>query len=140
MTVRRLLGCLGWLGLIVALALAVFGAVRRAVGAVVTAALPPSITPTHRTTPRRRAPSAALAAALTLCALIVFLPALRQAILSEATAFAFDVFDLNQSFSFSGQSNCQSSTAGSAAVDVNDHIFLRSVGAIGAKIEPPPCD
>jgi len=71
---------------------------------------------------------------------ITGLVAVRQAVLSELTEFANAVLALNQSFSFSGQSNCQSSTAGSAAVDKNDLIPLRSVGAIGSNIEQPPCD
>jgi hypothetical protein len=66
-----------------------------------------------------------------LWTVIVVLPAVRQAALSETTEFASAVLALNQSFSFSGQSNCRSGTAGSAAVDVNDHVFLRSVGAGG---------
>jgi hypothetical protein len=75
-------------------------------------------------------------AALTLCA-VLLLPALRQAFRTE---FANAVLGLNQSYSSSRQSDRQPSTAGSAAVDVNDHIFLRSVGALSADAEPPPCD
>jgi hypothetical protein len=71
---------------------------------------------------------------------ITGLVAVRQAVLSELTEFANAVLALNQSYSFSGQSNCQARTAGSAAVDVNDHIPLRGVGAIGSNIEQPPCD
>jgi hypothetical protein len=71
---------------------------------------------------------------------ITGLVAVRQAVLSELTEFANAVLALNQSYSFSGQSNTESITAGSAAVDFNDHIFLRSVGAVGSNIEQPPCD
>jgi hypothetical protein len=81
---------------------------------------------------------------------ITGLVAVRQAVLSELTEFANAVMALNQSFSFTGQSNCQAITAGSAAVDLTDgtvangtfsnFIPLRSVGAIGSLINQPPCD
>jgi hypothetical protein len=71
---------------------------------------------------------------------ITGLVAVRQAILSELTEFANAVLSLNQSYSFSGQSNCQSSTAGSQATDVNDSIPLHSTNATTNNAEQPPCD
>ena len=53
---------------------------------------------------------------------ITGLVAVRQAVISELTEFANALLSLNQSFSFSGQSNCKSSTAGSRAIDVCDSI------------------
>jgi hypothetical protein len=71
---------------------------------------------------------------------IVGLVAVRQAVISELTEFANAVLALNQSFSFSGQSNCESRTAGSAAVDVNDLIPAKSFGATGSNVNQIPCD
>lgn len=71
---------------------------------------------------------------------ITGLVAVRQAILSELTEFANAVLSLNQSYSFTGQSNCQSRTEGSQAVDVNDSIPLHSVRPIPNNAEQPPCD
>src|SRR5207302_7401892 len=48
---------------------------------------------------------------------ITGLVAVRQAIISELTEFANAVMALNQYFSFTGQSNCQSSTGGSSVTD-----------------------
>jgi hypothetical protein len=53
----------------------------------------------------------------------------RQAVISEVTGFANAVLGPNQSYSFSGQSNCQSRTAGAAGVDVNALIPAKSFGA-----------
>ena len=71
---------------------------------------------------------------------ITGLVAVRQAILSELTEFANAVMALNQSYSFTGQTNCQSSTAGSAATDSNNSIPLRSVLPIVADVTQSPCD
>jgi len=72
---------------------------------------------------------------------ITGLVAVRQAILSELTEFANAVLALNQSYSFTGQSNCQSSTAGSAATDSCDSIPLHSTpAACVTNAEQPPCD
>jgi Flp pilus assembly pilin Flp len=79
-------------------------------------------------------------ATILVLGIITGLVAVRQAVLSELTEFANAVLSLNQSFSFSGQSNCESSTAGSAAVDFNDSIPLRSTAAIVNNAEQPPCD
>ncbi|SRR5260370_41049257 len=71
---------------------------------------------------------------------IVGLVAVRQAIISELTEFANALMALNQSYSFSGQTNCESSTAGSAFVDHNDSIPAVSVPAIPSVNDQSPCD
>ena len=59
----------------------------------------------------------------------------------ELTEFANAVMALNQSFSFSGQSNCQASTAGSQALDSSDVINEASTAAASAStITQSPCD
>jgi hypothetical protein len=60
---------------------------------------------------------------------ITGLVSVRQAVIAELTDFANAVLALNQSYSFSGQTNCQASTAGSAFSDTVDSILVRSVGA-----------
>jgi hypothetical protein len=71
---------------------------------------------------------------------ITGLVAVRQAMISELTETAQSMMALNQSFSFSGQSNCQSSTAGSSASDITNTIHEFSVGASTALIDQSPCD
>jgi hypothetical protein len=68
------------------------------------------------------------------------LVALRQAMLSELIETAQALLALDQSFSFSGQSNCQSSTAGSSASDAPNTIREFSAGAGGAALSQSPCD
>src|SRR5215475_2932398 len=68
------------------------------------------------------------------------LVAVRQAVISELVETAQALLALNQSFSFSGQSNCESSTAGSAASDTNNTIGEGSVNATPAVISQTPCD
>jgi hypothetical protein len=60
---------------------------------------------------------------------ITGLVAVRQAVISELEEFANAVLALNQSYSFSGQTNCQASTAGSAFSDAVDSISIHSVAA-----------
>ncbi len=60
---------------------------------------------------------------------ITGLVAVRQAVISELEEFANAVLSLSQSFSFSGQTNCQSSTAGSAFKDFCDSVVIKSVAA-----------
>src|SRR5581483_3981660 len=71
---------------------------------------------------------------------ITGLVAVRQAVLSELTEFANAVLALNQSYSFTGQTNCQSSTSGSAATDSNNSIPLAAVAATAANVTQSPCD
>jgi D-alanyl-lipoteichoic acid acyltransferase DltB (MBOAT superfamily) len=66
--------------------------------------------------------------------------AVRQALLSELIETAQAILALNQSFSFSGQSNCESSTAGSSGSDTTNTISDVSVGASTAAINQNPCD
>jgi hypothetical protein len=49
---------------------------------------------------------------------ITGLVAVRQAILSELQDMAQAIMSLDQGYSFTGQSNCESSTAGSSFTDV----------------------
>jgi hypothetical protein len=71
---------------------------------------------------------------------ITGLVAVRQALISELTETAQALLALNQSFSFSGQSNCESSTAGSSASDTTNTIGEASVAASTASISQSPCD
>jgi hypothetical protein len=80
-------------------------------------------------------------ATILVLGIITGLVAVRQAVISELTEFANAVLALNQSYSFSGQSNCQSSTAGSQATDSSDKIPAASVSAdFNAAINQSPCD
>jgi hypothetical protein len=71
---------------------------------------------------------------------ITGLVAVRQAVLAELTDFANAVLALNQSYSFSGQSNCQSSTAGSSITDTPDSIPLHSTPATHSSAVQTACD
>src|SRR5262249_42617914 len=69
------------------------------------------------------------------------LVALRQAVISEAVETANAIMSLNQSFSFSGQSTCESSTAGSAASDSScGRITEGSTAAVACPVDQSPCD
>src|SRR5579872_6217238 len=72
--------------------------------------------------------------------MITGLVALRQAVISELTETAQALMALNQSYSFSGQVNCESSTAGSSASDTTNTIAETSVVASTAAINQTPCD
>jgi hypothetical protein len=72
--------------------------------------------------------------------IITGLIALRQALISELTEMAQSLMALNQSFSFSAQSNCESSTAGSSAGDTTNTIFEGSTFPGTANISQTPCD
>jgi len=78
--------------------------------------------------------------AILVLGIISGLVAVRQAVISELVETAQALLALNQSFSFSGQSNCESSTAGSAASDTNNTIGEASVNATPAVISQTPCD
>jgi hypothetical protein len=72
---------------------------------------------------------------------ITGLVAVRQAVISELVEFANAVMSLNQSYSFSGQSNCESSTAGSQYIDSTQAIL--DVGTLAASpgtVQQDPCD
>src|SRR3954451_22299654 len=71
---------------------------------------------------------------------ITGLVAVRQAVISELTEFASAVMALNQSYSFTGQTNCQSTTAGSAAQDLSNTINESSIQPINSVATQLPCD
>src|SRR5713101_8207791 len=60
---------------------------------------------------------------------ITGLVAVRQAVIAEHNDFANALVALNQSYSFSGHSNCESSTAGSQFTDLPDSIMTASTAA-----------
>jgi hypothetical protein len=66
--------------------------------------------------------------------------AIRQALLSELIETAQGILSLNQSFSFSGQFNCESSTAGASGSDTTNTIFDVSAFSSTANINQNPCD
>jgi hypothetical protein len=72
---------------------------------------------------------------------ITGLVAVRQAVISELVEFANAVMSLNQSYSFSGQSNCESSTAGSQYIDSTQAILDvgQSATSVGT-VQQDPCD
>ncbi len=72
--------------------------------------------------------------------IITGLVAVRQAVIVELTEVAQAIMALNQSYSFSGQSNCESSTAGSAATDTCGSITEGSVAAVPCTINQNACD
>jgi hypothetical protein len=79
-------------------------------------------------------------ATILVLGVITGLVAVRQAVISELTEFAQAVMALNQSFSFSGQTNCESSTAGSSASDTTNAIAEGSSAASTAHVNQNPCD
>src|SRR3954470_2772202 len=80
-------------------------------------------------------------ATILVLGIITGLVAVRQAVISELTEFANAVMALSQSYSFAGQSNCLSSTAGSQATDSTDHIAEGSTAAgANSAINQSPCD
>jgi len=66
----------------------------------------------------------------------------RQAVLAEFQDMAQAIMSLDQSYSFSSQSNCESSTAGSAYFDLTESIFEGSDIATqpGFDLGNLPCD
>jgi hypothetical protein len=71
---------------------------------------------------------------------ITGLVAVRQAAIAELHDFANALLALNQSYSFSGQSNCQSSTAGSEFEDEEDDIEVRHTRATEGGEDAKACD
>jgi hypothetical protein len=72
--------------------------------------------------------------------IVAGLIAVRQALISELTESAQALLALNQSFSFSGLSNCAASTAGSSASDTTNTIGEASAFSSTANISQTPCD
>jgi hypothetical protein len=80
-------------------------------------------------------------AAILAIGVITGLVAVRQALISELVETAQALLALNHSFSFSGQSNCESFTAGSSASESSlVTIFNSSTAASTAFINQTPCD
>jgi hypothetical protein len=71
---------------------------------------------------------------------ITGLAAMRQAVVTELTESAQALLALNQSYSFSGQANCESSTGGSSASDATNSIGESSAAASTATISQAPCN
>ena len=71
---------------------------------------------------------------------ITGLVAVRQAVIAELHDYANALVALNQSYSFSGQSNCESSTAGSQFTDTPDSIVVGSVAATTGGAPAKACD
>ncbi len=85
--------------------------------------------------------------AILVLGVISGLVAVRQALISELVESAQSILAINQSYSFSGQSNCEAITGGSSAVDIDltdttnlTGISNGSVGASTAIINQVPCD
>ena len=68
------------------------------------------------------------------------LTAVRQGVIAELHDVANALLALNQSYSFSGQSNCESSTAGSSFKDVGDSIVVKSTAATPGGFDNRACD
>ncbi len=67
--------------------------------------------------------------------------AVRQALITDLTESAQALLALNFSYSFSGQSNCEASTAGVSASEFSHTIGESSTGFNnGAFISQAPCD
>ena len=71
---------------------------------------------------------------------ITGLVAVRQAVIAELHDYANALVALNQSYSFSGQSNCESSTAGSQFIDLRDSIVVHSTAAVPGGFDNRACD
>jgi hypothetical protein len=73
---------------------------------------------------------------------VTALVALRQAVIAEGVELANAVLALNNTFTFSGQSNCEASSAGSFALQESvGGLHEGSVGpALPATITQTPCD
>jgi hypothetical protein len=80
-------------------------------------------------------------ATILILGIITGLVAVRGAVISELVEFANAVAALSQSYSFAGQSNCLSSTAGSQASDSTTTIANSQVQADqNAAINQAICD
>jgi hypothetical protein len=68
------------------------------------------------------------------------LVAIRQAVIAELHDIANALLALNQTYSVTGQSNCQSSTGGHFFLDFNDSIVVRSTLAFPGGVDNRACD
>jgi len=79
---------------------------------------------------------------------ITGLVAVRQAIIVELVDFANAVMSLNQTYSYTGQSNCESSTAGSSYEKTSQSVLDVSIpveatlggGESPGTVQQSPCD
>src|SRR5262249_9750517 len=71
---------------------------------------------------------------------ITGLVAVRQAVIAELHDCANAFLALNCSYSYSGQSNCCASTAGSQFIDPPEPLVVGSVAAIPMHSQVHPCD
>jgi Flp pilus assembly pilin Flp len=78
--------------------------------------------------------------AILVLGIITGLVAVRQALISELTESAQSLLAINQSFSFSGQSNCEAFTGGSSGSDTTNTINEGSVFSSFSNINQTPCD
>ena len=81
-----------------------------------------------------------LVATILVIGVITGLVAVRQAVLTELENVAAAVGSLSQAYSFSGQANCQASTAGSQFGDEPSSTPLRLTPASQAAAAQTPCD
>jgi Flp pilus assembly pilin Flp len=79
-------------------------------------------------------------ATILILGVITGMVAVRQAIIAEFHDIANALLALNQSFSFSGQSNCESSSAGAFFIDFADSIVVRSTVATPGGFDNRACD
>ena len=79
-------------------------------------------------------------ATILILGIIVGLVAVRQALIAELHDVANSLLALNQTFFVSGQSNCESSTAGFFFQDLPDSIVVRSTVAIPGGFDNRACD
>ena len=80
-------------------------------------------------------------ATILVLGIITGLVAVRSAVINELDDFANALLALNQSYSFSGQSNCQSSTAGSSFADLGPEcINTARTPATPGGCDSDPCD
>lgn len=80
-------------------------------------------------------------ATILVLGIITGLVAVRSAVIAELDDFANALLTLNQTYSFSGQSNCQSSTAGSFFIDANPGVINTArVAATPNTFFSDPCD
>src|SRR4051812_16096114 len=68
------------------------------------------------------------------------LVAVRQAGQSELLEMAQAILALNQSYSFSGQSNCEGSIGGASASDTTNTIHMGSTGTFSSNLSSRPLD
>lgn len=79
-------------------------------------------------------------ATILILGVIVGMVAVRQAIIAEFHDIANSLLALNQSFRITGQSNCESSTAGTFFFDLGDSIVVRSTVATPGGFDNRACD